>query len=474
MEPNFGVKHTTGASRAIRQKERVRKILPPSTPRRRQRGSQGPDPACTMELQALREAMKGLEQRLAHADTRAERAETELGRVRREIDERVRQGNDQLIRANEALLQEIAEHRRDEERIQEQNEFLNHVLESLTHPFYVLDANDYTIKMANSAAMRDKLTPGITCHALTHHRDTPCDSKEHGCPLRVIKETKRPVTLEHIHFDREGNPRHVEVHGYPIFDRQGNVVQMLEYSLDITERKAMERELRESAERIKHFAYAVSHDLKSPLVGILGLVQLLHRRYGDALDAKGQKICAQILMGVEQLSSLVEGINAFVKAKESPFHFEQVPPLDLVEAVREEFAPRLSRHGISWSEPESMPTMSLDRISMLRVFRNLVDNALKYGGEPLRHIDIGYREAGEFHLISFSDDGVGIKEQDFEKIFELFRRNDEASGIEGSGLGLAIVREIVGKHRGKVWVESTPARGTTFIIALPKGEDDAP
>ncbi|MBU4261779.1 MAG: PAS domain-containing protein [Proteobacteria bacterium] len=76
--------------------------------------------------------------------------------------------------------------------------------------------------------------------ALTHHRDLPCDGIEHGCPLQIIKETRKPVTLEHVHYDRQGNPRNVEVHGYPIFDREGNVVQMLEYSLDITERKKME------------------------------------------------------------------------------------------------------------------------------------------------------------------------------------------------------------------------------------------
>jgi len=420
------------------------------------------------ELHSLRLAMQGLERELRAARARLEQAETELGQVRQGVEEGGRLGNDQLARANDALHREIGEHRQDEERIREQNEFLNNVLESLTHPFYVLDANDYTIKMANSAAIKGELTPGITCYALTHRRQTHCDGSEHGCPLQLIKESKKPVTLEHIHFDREGNPRIVEVHGYPIFNREGEVVQMLEYSLDITERKEMERELRESAEKIKHFAYTVSHDLKSPVVGILGLARLLHQRYGRTLDDKGQQICAQILNGVEQVSALVEEINAFVKAKEAAFHFELVNPLDLLGTVREEFAPLLRPHRISWREPECMPLMSLDRISMLRAFRNLADNAVKYGGERLSEIVIGYHDDEEFHLISFSDDGVGIKEEDFEKIFELFERNETAYGIEGSGLGLAIVREIVEKHRGKVWVESLPPGGTTFYLALPK------
>jgi signal transduction histidine kinase len=131
----------------------------------------------------------------------------------------------------------------------------------------------------------------------------------------LIKETRKPVTLEHVHFDREGNPRYVEVHGYPVFDREGKVVQMLEYSLDISERKQMEQRLRDKAEKIKRFAYAVSHDLKSPMVGVLGLTRMLHERYGAQFDAKGKKICDQILKGVEQVAALVEEINTLDRAR---------------------------------------------------------------------------------------------------------------------------------------------------------------
>jgi hypothetical protein len=100
---------------------------------------------------------------------------------------------------------------------------LNLVLESLPHPFYVIDAADYTITIANSAAHKGALSKKITCYALTHKSDRPCGSKSHPCPLDIIKKTKRPVILEHLHYDEHGNPRNVEVHGYPIFDGNGNV-----------------------------------------------------------------------------------------------------------------------------------------------------------------------------------------------------------------------------------------------------------
>ena len=151
----------------------------------------------------------------------------------------------QLVRdlrtLNEELEQKVADRT---EELSRQKEMLENTLESLTHPFYVVDANDYTIMLANSAARKFAKEGVSTCHALTHRRDTPCDSLEDPCPLEEVKKTKRPVVVEHIHFDAEGNPRFAEVHGYPIFDDTGNVVQMIEYSLDITERKEAEARLK--------------------------------------------------------------------------------------------------------------------------------------------------------------------------------------------------------------------------------------
>lgn len=123
------------------------------------------------------------------------------------------------------------------------SEFLETVLESLTHPFYVIDARDYTIQMANSAARLGDITGASTCHALTHKKNKPCGTAEHPCPLEMVKGTKKPIVVEHTHYDTEGNARNVEVHGFPILDDDGNVVQMIEYCLDITDRKRTEKAL---------------------------------------------------------------------------------------------------------------------------------------------------------------------------------------------------------------------------------------
>ncbi len=143
----------------------------------------------------------------------------------------------------------IIERKRAEETIHQQNEFLNNILDSLTHPFYVIDANDYTIKMANLAAGLGNLSENPTCYSLTHKNVKPCGDVDHVCPLEEVKRTKKPVVVEHIHYDEDGNVRNIEVNGYPIFDTEGNVIQMIEYCLDITERKQAEEALADEVTR---------------------------------------------------------------------------------------------------------------------------------------------------------------------------------------------------------------------------------
>jgi PAS domain S-box-containing protein len=144
------------------------------------------------------------------------------------------------------VSRDITERKVAEARISEQREFLLTVLESLTHPFYVIDVRDYRVTLANSATAAFGFRDGITCYQLTHNRQTPCEAERHTCPLRELVATGSPTSAQHVHYDTEGRERFVEVRAYPIFDARGDVAQVIEYCLDVTDRARAEERLREN------------------------------------------------------------------------------------------------------------------------------------------------------------------------------------------------------------------------------------
>lgn len=152
----------------------------------------------------------------------------------------------------------ITEDKRTEERIVRDSLILDTVLESLNHPFMVIDAEDHSVLLANSAA-RSSMSPEVkTCYGLSHGRRTPCDGSDHMCPLAEVKRTRNPVKVVHRHLDQEGNLRWVEVNVHPIFDERKRVVRVIEYCLDITERKRADEELHHTLEQIQRRQLEVS------------------------------------------------------------------------------------------------------------------------------------------------------------------------------------------------------------------------
>jgi PAS domain S-box-containing protein len=237
---------------------------------------------------------------------------------------------------------------------------------------------------------------------------------------------------------------------------------------DRIEREKAEEALVKSSNKIKMFAYSVSHDLKNPAIAIHGLAKRLSRYSSNRLDERGRTYCERILKAAEHIASLVEKINLYIKAKEVPLSIEKVKLKEILDDVKEEFAPQLAGRQIRWLEPETSPEVNADRTSMVRVLRNLVDNALKYGGHDLSEIRIRYQESEDSHILSVEDDGIGLKEQDTKTLFGPFKRKRMAGEVEGSGLGLAIVKEIAEQHKGRVWLEPAIEKGATFHVSISK------
>lgn len=233
--------------------------------------------------------------------------------------------------------------------------------------------------------------------------------------------------------------------------------------------RAKAEEIEKKNETIKFFAYSISHDLKGPAIAIYGLLRRLESLIDGRLDEKAKTCLDHIFKASAQLQHLVADINAYISAKEAPLSIEKVSVQEVLAEIEESVRETLSCRGIAWNVQEDLPVVSADRLSISRILRNLTDNALKYGGPGLSEIRFGYREEGDFHVFSVSDDGVGICNADAARLFELFQRHASSKGIEGSGMGLAIVKEVVQRHGGRVWLAEGVGKGASFLFSIRKG-----
>ena len=252
------------------------------------------------------------------------------------------------------------------------------------------------------------------------------------------------------------------------WDEQGRPMRFIGTHTDITDRKSAEEELKIRSEEIKMFAYSVAHDLKSPAVSLYGLADRLRKKGREFSEDKRDLYYSRLLGSTAQIVAMVEKINVFIVAKEQLLCLENVSLAEVLQLIREEFTTRLELGGIRLLEPSRPPFLQADRLAMVRVLRNLIDKAIKYGGNKLSEIAISCREDETAHIVSVRDDGVGLKKEESRGLFGAFKRKKTSIGICGTGLGLTIVKEIIEQHGGEVWTEHDSRSGIAFCFSVPK------
>lgn len=361
------------------------------------------------------------------------------------------------------------------------------VLEAIEHPFYVVNVSDYTVEVANKASGVIK-SEKITCHKLTHDEDFPCSGKEHACPMEIIKRTKKAAVVEHIHKDINGRNIYVEVHAYPIFDDDGKLVQMIEYSMDITEKKKIQQQLKEKNKELENYLYIASHDLRSPLLNIQGFSKRLEKLFLNieqlamsekipnelrqdiekVIKDKAPKSLDFIFSSVEKMDSLINGLLKISRTGRVELKISQIDMNALLEFAKKEF-----EYEIANCNGEIMiydlPDCKGDRQLLDQLFANVVGNAIKYRSNKRDlKITVKGKEKGDKVIYSISDNGIGIPNCYLEKIWNVFYRVDPKGEIPGEGIGLNIVKRIIQKHGGNISIESKEDVGSTFIIELPK------
>ncbi len=380
----------------------------------------------------------------------------------------VRQSTDGTILGYQGIIRDVTEHRRAEKAHRESEARYRAVVEDQTE-LICRFLPDKTITFVNEAYCRYFAKKQ---EELIGHTFTPLIPEEDYAKVEkrfASLSPKNPVvTYEHRVLAPNGEIQWQQWTNRMVLDEHGQLIEFQSVGRDITKRKLMEQALKNSSEKIKLFAYSVSHDLKSPAIGIYGLTKLLHKHSRNILDEKAKNYCDQILKAAEQIADLVEKINIYISTEETPLSIRRVKLKEILDTVRDEFSAQLNIRQIKWSQPERVPEIKVDRLAILRVLRNLVDNALKYGGDELSEITIGYEGSDEHHILSVCDDGVAIKSEDSQKIFGPFQRHETSRGVKGTGLGLSIVKEITEQHGGKVWMKSGEDKGITFYLTISK------
>ena len=386
------------------------------------------------------------------------------------------------------VLRDITEQKAIEIDNKKQHQFLSNIVESLTQPFYVVNVKDYSIAIANSTARgQNALEAATTCYALTYERKTPCDGEKTPCPLKEVVRTRSAISLEHVLVDENGEKRYFEFHGYPIFDARGNVSQMIEYSIDITERKkamlALEKakEKAEVATKAKaDFLANMSHEIRTPLNAIYGMTSLMQN---TPLNKEQEDFINTIRDGSDTLLSVINDILDFSKIEAGKMELEEQPfrLRNCIENTLDLLAQKANEKmlNLAYLIEDETPHIVVGDITRIRqILVNLLNNAIKFTekGEVVISVESTLLENDQYEIhFSIRDTGIGIPKNKLNKLFQSFIQVDTSTTRKygGTGLGLAISKELTEKMGGRIWVESEESKGSVFhFTIIAKAEKD--
>ncbi|WP_276259463.1 sensor histidine kinase [Haloglomus litoreum] len=266
----------------------------------------------------------------------------------------------------------------------------------------------------------------------------------------------------------------------PFTDEYGDVTLLIPEGRDITELKEREHELAEKTEELERtvdrlertnaeleqFAYVASHDLQEPLRMISSYLDLLELEYEDALDEEAHEYIEYAVDGADRMREMIDDLLAFSRVQTREEEFEVRPVEAVLNEARDNLALAIEEADATITH-DDLPTMAVDAHQLRQLFQNLLDNAISYAGDDPPRVHVGATEHDDHWEFAVADEGVGIPEEEQDRIFDIFMRG---AGTEegGSGIGLAICKRVVENHGGRIWVESEAGEGTTFRFTLAK------
>jgi PAS domain S-box-containing protein len=297
---------------------------------------------------------------------------------------------------------------------------------------------------------------------------TPAEKAVDVCEseMRLAQETGSATD---IRWHRHKSGAEFFANGYmnALRDEQGVLLGYTKIMSDETARKQLQDSLTESNSALEQFAYVASHDLQEPLRTISAYSQLLANKYRGKLDGDADQFLNFLLSASGRMSALVRDLLAYARLTTEEERPSSIALDEDLEAAITHLDQAILESGGSVTH-DPMPTLQVDRGQMVRLFQNLVGNALKYrkSDEPPK-VHISAEQKGAEWVISIRDNGIGFDPIYASTIFAPFKRLHTAEEYPGSGVGLAICRRIVHAQHGRIWAESRPGEGSTFCFTLP-------
>ncbi len=386
---------------------------------------------------------------------------------------------------------DITERKRSEGNIKRASVFMQAVIDGFPDALMVIN-RDYTIALANRmvrqlAGGQDPVAAYTKCHQLSHGREMPCDTDEHLCPMQEVIGTKAPISVKHIHYDAQGHEVPVEIIAAPIFDEKGEVVQIIESSRDITERKQFEseqerlqRELHQAQkmEALGQLTGGIAHDFNNILGIIMGYSELARGHCISKGEAKLTSQLDRILEASGRARDLVAQMMAFSRSGAS-----DDKPLLLQPLVKEDLKMLSSTLPtsieITTEIEENLSAVLMDPGQLNQLLMNLCVNARDaMEGKGNLTIGLGWASGveaecatchkqleGDWVELSITDTGSGISPEALDRIFDPFFTTKEVG--KGTGMGMAVIHGIMRNHGGHVLVETEQGKGTTFRLLFP-------
>jgi PAS domain S-box-containing protein len=372
------------------------------------------------------------------------------------------------------MLSDITERKRGEEALRESEERYRTLIENVGEGIGFVNPEEQ-FAFANAAAedIFDVPPSGLLGHSLYEFA-----RPEQFGMIREQTDRRRAgeKSVYEIEISRpNGEKRNLLITAVPQFDSQGQFVGAFGVFRDITERKRAEeavrrkaKELQEKNDELNRFTYAVSHDLRSPLVTIRTFQGQLEQDLRSQDAARIEMDLGYIRNAADKMSRLLDELLRLSRVGRITNPSEEASLQAIIKEALDLVAGRITGRGVKVQVTEEPVVLTGDRTRLVEVFMNLVDNAAKFmGDQPAPRVEIGVEQVGEELALFVRDNGIGIDPRLQPMLFGLFHKLDP--GSEGTGIGLALVRRIVEVHGGRIWVESEgPGKGTTFRFTLAK------